>query len=173
MKYNSPTLSDDSSNTLNAASPAPPSPASQQILKWSLRIIILTSIGLCIGFDINRLFVLKKPDKLAHPYALWDGWIENATAPGRGLFLTFDSFPPRGAGFAQNIYYRAVYVLYPRPLLAAGPGTKISDGNELLKHNEYPGDQWLLKQGVDSVMTIRMDPRQNLPVVAGVRWFGD
>jgi len=166
-------LSEDSGNTLDQPLPAASSPKSPKILKCALRIIVLASIGWCIGFDIHRVFVLKKPDRLAHPYALWDGWITQSAAPGRGLFLKFDHFSAGGAGYAQNIYYRAVYVLYPRPLLVTGPATKIGDGNDLLKHNEYPNDQWLLKQGVDSVMTIQMDPKRNLPVVAGVRWLGD
>jgi hypothetical protein len=149
------------------------SPKSQEILKWCLRILILASIGLCIDFDMNRLFVLKKPDRIAEPYKLWDGWIASAAAPGRGLFLKFDQFPPKAAGYAQNIYFRAVYVLFPRPLLAAGPSTKLSNGNELLKNNEYPGDQWLRSQGVDSVMTIQMDEVHGLPVVSEVRWLGE
>jgi hypothetical protein len=130
-------------------------------------------MGLCIDSDMNRLFVLKKPDRIAEPYKLWDGWIASAAAPGRGLFLKFDNFPPKGAGYAQNIYFRAVYVLFPRPLLAAGPSTKLSNGDELLKNNEYPGDQWLRSQGVDSVMTIQMDEVRGLPVVSEVRWLGE
>jgi hypothetical protein len=162
-------LPEDSGNTLDYSPPAPQPPA---ILKWSLRILVIASIGLCIDSDMNRLFVLKKPDRIAAPYKLWDGWITSA-ARGRGLFLKFDQFPPRAAGYAQNIYYRAVYVLFPRPLLVAGPATKVTNGNELLKENEYPGDQWLRSQGVDSVMTIQMDDVQGLPVVSGVRWLGD
>jgi hypothetical protein len=162
-------LPEASGNTLDYSPPAPRPPA---ILKWSLRILVLASIGLCIDFDVNRLFVLKKPDRIAAPYKLWDGWITDATAPGRGLFLKFDHFPPGAAGYAQNIYFRAVYVLYPRPLLVAGPSIKLSNGDELLKNNEYPGDQWLRSQGVDSVMTIQMDPVRVLPVVSEVRWLG-
>jgi hypothetical protein len=151
----------------------PPTPHPPAILKWSLRILVVASIGLCIKFDFNRLFVLKKPDRIAEPYKLWDGWITDAAAPGRGLYLKFDQFPIKAAGYAQNIYFRAVYVLFPRPLLAAGPSTKLSNGDELLKNNEYPGDQWLKSQGVDSVMTIQMDRALGLPVVSEVRWLGN
>jgi hypothetical protein len=172
-KYNSEALSEAPRNTLNSPASGSPAQTDPQILKWSLRILVLTSIGLCMGFDITRMFITKAPTKIAQPYALWDSWIANATVPGHGLFLKFDSFPPAGAGYAQNIYYRAVYDLFPQPLLVAGPGTKISDGHELLKHNDYPGDQWLRSQGVDSVMTIQIDKKKNLPVVSDVRWLGE
>lgn len=150
-----------------------PAPVSRAVLKWSLLVLVLTSIGLCIGYDVTRLFVLKKPTNLARPYAQWDSWLVNAAVPGRGLFLKFDDFPPGAAGYAQNIYYRAVYDLFPQPCLVTGPGNKISDGRDLLKLNDYPSEQWLRSQNVDSIMTIKMDKKSNLPIVENVRWLGE
>jgi hypothetical protein len=165
-------LSEDSRPTLDYSADAPTPAWGRTALKWGLRLLIVYSLYLVINSDVNRLFVLKKPDRIAEPYALWDNWITGATAPGKGLFLTFDHFPPGGAGYAQNIYFRAVYVMYPLPLLVTGPGTNIKNGDELLQKNNYPGDDWLLSQGVDSVMTIRIDPKRKLPVVSDVRWLG-
>jgi len=146
---------------------------SREILKWSVRILVLTSVGLCIGFDFIRLFESNEPSHLAKTYHLWDGWLTYAVVPDRGLFLKFDHFPAGDAGYAQNIYFRAVYDLYPQPLLATDLSKKISNGDELLTENQYPGDQWLRNHGVDSVMTIQMDAKRDLPVVSGIRWLGD
>jgi hypothetical protein len=145
---------------------------SQETLKWSLRIVILTSMGLCIGFDVNRVFVNQGLSKLSEPYGLWDGWLESSTAPGRGIFLKFDDFPESTAGYAQNVYFRAVYVLYPQRVLVSDPSATINKGQELLKYNSLPSDRWLLDQGVDSVMSIVMDPKHNVPVIREVRWLG-
>jgi hypothetical protein len=128
---------------------------------------------LCIGYDVNRQFVDDALPKLSQPYALWDGWLEQATAPGRGIFLKFDGFPERWAGYAQNIYFRAVYFLYPQPVLVSGPTATINKGQDLLKNNSLPSDQWLLDHGVDSVMSIVMDPKHDVPVVREVRWLGE
>ncbi|MGD0139342.1 MAG: hypothetical protein ABSD28_10730 [Tepidisphaeraceae bacterium] len=145
---------------------------SQETLKWSLRIVVLTSMGLCIGIDVNRLFVKQALSKLSDPYALWDGWLEQATAPGRGIFLKFDDFPESRAGYAQNVYFRAVYFLYPQRVLVSGPSATLNRGQDLLKNNSLPSDQWLLDQGVYSVMSIVMDPKHDVPVVRDVRWLG-
>jgi hypothetical protein len=126
-------------------------------------------MGLCIGFDANRVFVNEGLSNLSDPYARWDGWLEEATAPGRGIFLKFDDFPDRWAGYAQNIYFRAVYVLYPRRVLVCGPSATINKGQDLLKNNLLPSDRWLLDQGVDSVMWIVMDLNHNVPVIREVR----
>jgi len=129
-------------------------------------------MGLCIGFDANRVFVNQALPKLSQPYGLWDSWLENSTAPGRGIFLKFEDFPERWAGYAQNIYFRAVYFLYPQWVLVSGPSATINKGQDLLKNNSLPSDRWLLDQGVDSVMSIVMDPKHDVPVIREVRWLG-
>ena len=165
----------DPPNPIDYASPSIPAPSqtAREILKWSLRIVILISVGMCIQFDFNRIFILKKPERIAEPYRLWDNWISYDAAPGKGLFLSFEHFPEADAGYVQNIYYRAVYDLYPRPLLVSDPKIKISDGLDVMKYNKSPGDQWLLDHNVNSVMSIQMDKKKNLPIITNVRWLDE
>jgi hypothetical protein len=129
-------------------------------------------MGLCIGFDADRLLMKQALSRLSEPYALWDGWVAKATAPGRGIFLKFEDFPQSKAGYAQNIYFRAVYSLYPQRALVSDPSATINNARDLLKNNSLPSDRWLLDHGVGSVMTIVMDPDRHLPVIRDVRWLG-
>jgi hypothetical protein len=144
---------------------------SRETLKWSLRIVVLTSMGLCIGVDVNRMFVDPPIVALTRSYALWDNWLDQSTR--RGIFLKFEDFPQTAAGYVQNIYFRSVYVVYPRRSLVSGSPVTINNGLELLKNNSLPSDAWLLDHGVDSVMSIVMDPRRGVPVPRDVRWLGE
>jgi hypothetical protein len=146
---------------------------SRETLKWLLRIVVLTSMGLCIGFDANRVFFTEGLAKISGSYALWDGWLEEAADSGRGIFLKFEDFPDRWAGYTQNIYFRAVYVLYPRRVLVSGHSTTVNKWRELLENNALPSDEWLRDQGVDSVMTIELDPNHHVPLVRDVRRLGE
>jgi len=133
---------------------------------------VIVSIGTCIGYDIDRLFILKKPGRLAETYPVVDGWMTYAATPTRGVFLKFDGFNKADAGYAQNIYFRGVFVLFPRPLLVSDPHARINNGYDLLKNNWYPSDPWLAEQGVGSVLTVQMDRDRNLPITEALRWLG-
>jgi len=88
------------------------------------------------------------------------------------VFLKFDGFNKADAGYAQNIYFRGVFVLFPRPLLVSDPHARINNGYDLLKNNWYPSDPWLAEQGVGSVLTVQMDRDRNLPITEALRWLG-
>lgn len=132
-------------------------------------MIVLFSLGCCIWFDFNRAFVTRATAHLAETYPVVDGWMLYSATPTRGVFLKFDGFGAKDVGYAQNIYFRGVYVLYPRPLLVSSPGARINDGFDILKFNWYPSDRWLLDHGVGSVLTIVMDRQKGLPVAEGLR----
>jgi len=148
-------------------------PESREILKWSARILVLASLGWCIGCDIYRLFWVQEPSRAAFAYSKWDSWLENALEPGRGIFLDFSNFPMASAGFAQDIYFHGVYVLFPRRVLVSDPGLTINSARDILPNNTYPNERWLLDWGIGSVMSIEMDPKQKLPVVKHVHWLGE
>jgi len=106
-------------------------------------------------------------------YSKWDAWLENALEPGRGIFLDFPNFPKASAGYAQDIYFHAIYVLYPRPVLVSDPGVTINSAWDILANNTYPSERWLLDWHVGSVMSVEMDKKQKLPVVKSVHWLGE
>jgi hypothetical protein len=163
-------LSSDSRTFIDGP-PASPKPG--RILKWLGGIIVVTSMGLCIGFDVDREFYLRGPDHLNQSYARWDAFIRNGAAPGRGLFLRFINFHGPQAGFATNIYFRAVYALYPRPVLVAKPGVVVNKPFQLVDGNSYPSENWLRERGVGSILVVDYDPVRKQPFVAGVKWLGE
>jgi hypothetical protein len=135
-------------------------------------LVLAASMGLCIGFDVYRQFDLRGPGHLDESYAWLDKLIRGAAEPGRGVFLRFDNFRGESAGFVTNIYFRAVYVMYPRPVLVAEPGVVVNKPFQLLENNSYPNEQWLRDQGVGSIMVWDFDPVSGRPFVRGVTWLG-
>ena len=117
----------------------------------------------------------RKPASLVNYYAVWDTQLRHDAEPGRGLFLKFDGFSQGtlGEAFAQTIYYRGVYALYPAPVLATEPEVVVNEGKDFLAHNYCPSDQWLMDHGVGSILTIGMDGRRKQPYVESVRWLGN
>ncbi len=173
MKYNPLPLPVEPTENSGEQLPGQMSPAAKRRLTICLQLAVLASIAYCVQFDFTRLFITKAPTRIAQPYALWDGWIADAAAPGKGIFMDFDHVPATAGGYVQNIYYRAVYDLYPRPVYVTDPRLVINDGLAVLNHNESPGDQWLRDHGVDSVMTIEMDKKAKLPKVTNVHWLDE
>jgi hypothetical protein len=141
-------------------------------LEWFGGLLIVTSMGLCIGFDVYRQFGLAEPQHLNQSYVQWDGYILNRAEPGRGVFLKFVNFRGQWAGYATNIYFRAVYVMYPRPVLVARPGDVLNKPFQVLAANSYPSEKWLWDHGVGSIIIVDFDPVRTQPFVAGVKWLG-
>jgi hypothetical protein len=128
-------------------------------------------MALSIGFDIYRQLWLAGPTKLNSSYVRWDGLIQHAAAPGRGVFLKFINFKGDALGYTTNIYFRAVYVLYPQPALVAQPDVVVNNAPQLMAGNSYPDEQWLIDRGVGSIMFIDFDQNRQQPFVRGVKWL--
>jgi hypothetical protein len=148
-----------------------------QSMRWLMVIAAAASMGLCIGNASRfRAQNFQAPEQLERVYGYWDGVLRKDPEPGRGIFLKFVNFPEGipGQAFAQSVYFRAVYTLYPLPVLATGANVVVNEGKDLLKDNFYPNDQWLRDHGVGTVVDVGFVPgtvRPQLAVVA-VRKLG-
>ncbi len=134
---------------------------------------MVASIGMCIGFDIDRQFYLRGPRLLNQSLVDWDRYIHTETTPGRGVFLKFLNFHGQSRQWAARIYFRAVYLLYPQPVLVTGPSVVVNNAPQILQDNSYPSDQWLMDRGVGSIVVVDFDPLKNRPVVLAVKWLGE
>jgi hypothetical protein len=150
-----------------------PSPRSRRILSWLGAIVVLASIGMCIGFDIDRQFYLRGPQLLNQSLADWDRYIHAETTPGRGVFLKFLNFHDQARQWTARIYFRAVYLLYPQPVLVTGPSVVVNNAPQILQDNSYPSDQWLMGRRVGSIVVVDFDPLKKKPVVLAVKWLGE
>ncbi len=111
-----------------------------RVLRWVGGLAIVISLGLCVRGDIDREFYARWPDRLNQKYEQWDALIRSGEAPGRGVFLKFVNFPKGAGGFTASVYFRAVYALYPQPVVVAGPGVVVNDTMQLLNGNSIPDD---------------------------------
>jgi hypothetical protein len=157
---------------LPGETPILPTFLNRRIAQVVLGLIALTSMGLCIGFEIARQESNGSAASLTQSYSRWDAYMRQA-APRAGVFLKFVGFEGNWRGYVANIYYRAVYVLYPKPVLVADPSVVVNNENQLVDTNSYPNDRRLLNHGVGAVLTIVFDPATNSPVPAEPRWVGE
>jgi hypothetical protein len=146
---------------------------SGRILPWVGGIVVLASIGICIGFDVYRQFYLRGPQLLNQSFVDWDRYIHTETTPGHGVFLKFINFHDQARQWTARIYFRAVYLLYPEPVLATGPSVVVNSAPQLLQDNSYPSDQWLRDRGVGSIVVVEFDPLKNRPFVLAVKWLDE
>jgi hypothetical protein len=141
------------------------------ILRWLGGIVVVISLGLCVGVDIRREFFERWPDRLRQKYEQWDGVFRSGDKSGRGVFLKFVNFPKNAGGFTANVYFRAVYVMYPRPVLVAEPGVTINGTMQLLDGNSIPEERSLRDRGVGSIVVLRLEGMR--PVVERVKWLDE
>ena len=130
----------------------------------------MISLGLCVGADVNREFYVRWPARLNQKYEQWDALFRSGAAPGRGVFLKFINFPKNAGGITTNVYFRAVYVLYPQPVLVAKPEVTVNWTMQLLEGNSIQDELSLRDRGVGSIVVLNLVGMQ--PVIAEVKWLG-
>ena len=62
------------------------------------------------------------------------------------LFLKFEGFNAQSETskrIVQMVYFRAVFKYYPGQIIIGDPDLVIKEGNEFLKNQFIPGDEWL------------------------------
>jgi hypothetical protein len=103
---------------------------------------------------VRRL--VEGPAGFAGPAAQVDTVL--ADAPARGsLLLQFAEFGRADEAAVELFYYRSVYRLYPRRVLAAQPGTVINRGRDILGAPVDPDDAWLGQQDISCVIACERD----------------
>ncbi|HEY1923127.1 MAG TPA: hypothetical protein VGG44_10295 [Tepidisphaeraceae bacterium] len=141
------------------------------VLRWVGGFIIAISLGLCIGADVHREFFERWPNRLTEKYKQWDALMESGASRDRGVFLKFVGFPKNAGGFTANVYFRAVYALYPRPVVVVEPGVTINGTMQLLAGNSIEDEQALRDRGVGSIVVLRLEGMR--PVIDRVKWLDE
>jgi hypothetical protein len=93
-------------------------------------------------------------------YAEIDRLFEAITAKGNVL-LRVQPGPNRASAeqFAEMVYYRAVYAIYPRRVYGGRASDVINNGQELLNVSFSPDERWLDEHRVATTITFRVDER--------------
>lgn len=123
-----------------------------------MAVATILSLGGALGFDIADRFVLRRPEIFMRQYARVDKELTLA-AHGQGLYLRFSNFLGEIAGFSTNFYFRAVYILYPQPVLVGDPSVVASFPDQVVANNFEPTDQWLFQHGIHTVLTYHYNGR--------------
>jgi hypothetical protein len=84
------------------------------------------------------------------------------TIGGTGnVLLRIQPGPDRASAepFAEMIYYRATYTVYPRRVYGGGASDVINNGRDLLSVSFSPDERWLDEHRVATTITFRVDER--------------
>jgi hypothetical protein len=115
-------------------------------------IAMLSSAAVAISLDVYNRFVTDQFKQLHLGCTQTDEALHRASQ-GHGLFLRFTgNFRSLPENLPCGVYFRAVYLLYPLPVLVGEPSQLINphDGAELIRQagNFDPDAAWLLRHGV-------------------------
>jgi len=100
--------------------------------------------------------VVQGQDQAASPVAQVDTLL--ADTPARGnVLLQFAEFGSADEAAVELFYYRSVYRLYPRRVLAARPDTVINRGRDILGAPVEPDDAWLGQRDISCVIACERD----------------
>ena len=81
-------------------------------------------------------------------------------------FVGFDAANPAHREFAQQLYYRASYALWPRRMYVAPGDRVINTGAELLRIDFTPDPRWLRDYGVHTTIEFVSDPAGGMTIRA-------
>jgi hypothetical protein len=119
---------------------------------WAIAATI--SILWVIGADIHKRFISGDPQKIASRFTPVDQAVADSAGNG-GLVLRFVNFQGSDVGYTTNIFFRAVYDLYPQAVLVGDPAAVINTGDDIAAAGENfnPPDSWLIQHGVYAILT--------------------
>jgi hypothetical protein len=119
---------------------------------WKLAILI--SILSVVSVNAENRFVSGDPRKIANRFSAVDQGAAE-TAGGGGLLLRFAGFVGPNVGYTTNIFFRAVFDLYPQPVLVGEASAVINTGDDITAANGKfnPTDSWLLQHGVHAILS--------------------
>jgi hypothetical protein len=135
---------------------------------WLASAAMLGSAAVAIGLDVHKRFVIHQFKQRQLGCAQTDAMLRKASQ-GRGLFLRFSGqFRGTWKNFPCGAYYRAVYLLYPLPVLVGEPSQLINphDGAEQIRQaaNFDPDGAWLLRHGVPRELSYCYSDSGNITV---------
>jgi hypothetical protein len=128
-------------------------PLSRKIFPSLLAIVVITSMAWLDLMDWRRRSS-KESEVYMKFMANWD--TESvAAANGKGLFIRFQNLnEPRVREDTTRIYFRAVYLLYPQPVIVAHEGAVINTTDQLIAANFQPDARWLAERGIGTVLVV-------------------
>jgi hypothetical protein len=146
----------DDPTILNSSHAQPPAKGRGAAMIFAAATLL--SIAASVGFDITGRFMHSYQEIIMSRYGRVDEQLTQA-AHGQGLYLRFTNFQGEIAGYVTNFYFRAVYILYPQPVLVGDPSVVASLPYKVLAGNFDPTDQWLLQHNIHTVLTYHYDGR--------------
>jgi hypothetical protein len=79
-------------------------------------------------------------------------------------FIGFDATNAADCEFAQRVYYRACYALWPRRMYLAPADHVVNNGADLLRTDFAPDARWLRDQEIHAVIEFVRDPAGGMTI---------
>jgi|SRR3984957_854729 hypothetical protein len=116
---------------------------------WAVLAVMLGSACVCVGLDIQRRFISPGAINATRRFVTTDQTLADAAKAGPvGLqFINSDG------GTRQFAYFRAVYDLYPLPVVIANRDDVVFDAGQIPDGIVHSGDWWR-QHGVKTIVTV-------------------
>jgi hypothetical protein len=128
---------------------------------WAVAAAIAASAGFSIAADFIYRYRSGEIPHAVHQFRRLDEFFESA-AGGQGVFLHYSGVGEPERTFTLVMYMRAIYRLYPQPVLTAEPGVLIATPDELLGANSDRDGTWMMDHGVGHEISLEFDPSGKL-----------
>lgn len=96
--------------------------------------------------------------------AYWDAQFLSV-AGDKGLFIQFQNLRGSAQEEVSRVYFRAVYRLYPHPVIVAREGAVINIATQLRLANFQPDDRWLADRGIGAVLVVDGSKKYATPIL--------
>jgi hypothetical protein len=116
---------------------------------WAVLVVMLGSACVCVGLDIQRRFISSGAINATRRFVVTDKTLADAAKGGPvGLqFINSDG------GTRQFAYFRAVYDLYPLPVVIVNGDDVVFDARQIPDEIVHSGDWWR-EHGVKTIVTV-------------------
>lgn len=121
------------------------------LVRGAFALALLISLGISLASEFFARFRSERIEILNNTYSLFLQNLERAT-PDEGVYLRFD-FPPQDTQYALNIFFLAVYWLYPQQVWVSVVPSQIFFPYDLRTTNAPPSQAWLIEHRVGTVIT--------------------
>jgi hypothetical protein len=108
------------------------------------------------------------PPPVMEQYLRLDARVNELAGSGNlfARFVGFDATSAADLEFAQQLYYRVCYALWPRRMYVAPAERVVNTGAELLRIDFTPDPRWLSDHGVQITVEFVSDPAGGMTIRA-------
>jgi hypothetical protein len=148
---------DSTSSELKRFSFPPRRYSSATIIRFLIAFVAAINLGISATASLEDRFGNNRRPRELKLYADLDNVFQRLSQQSTPIFLKFGDLTGSDIGFASTIYFRAVFTMFPNPVVVGDPSTSLFFAADILPANIDRNDGWLIAHHIGIVLAIRLD----------------